>query len=160
MMIRVGIGEYKAAKSPAVISTLGLGSCVGVCLWDGGTRIGGLAHIMLPDSTISSTNNFNPGKFADTALPLLVSQMEDLGANKKRMVAKMAGGAQMFETKFELEMMKIGKRNVDAVRKILSQLNIKIVAEDVEGNYGRSIEFSCETGLLTVKSVGRGVKII
>jgi len=159
-MIRVGIGEFKSAKAPAVISTLGLGSCVGICLWDEFTKVGGLAHIMLPDSNLSTTNNFNPGKFADTAIPLLIYDMEELGANRKRIIAKIAGGAQMFEIKSQMEMMKIGKRNVEAVRKALSQFNIKIVAEDVEGNFGRSIEFNCDTGLLTVKSVGRGIKII
>lgn len=154
------MAEYKAAKSPATLITLGLGSCVGVVLYDRMNKIGGLAHILLPDSTLSSNKNFNPGKFADTAIDALIEDMLKLGINRSNLVSKIAGGAQMFKIKSENNIMQIGKRNVEAVRAKLNQLNIKLIAEDVEGNYGRTIEFFCETGELTIKTIGHGVRII
>jgi len=154
------MAEYKAAASPATLVCLGLGSCVGVVLYDEIKKIGGIAHIMLPDSKLSKKKDFNPGKFADTAIVVLIEQMKVLGANPNRLVSKIAGGAQMFQTKAENDIMKIGKRNVEAVKKQLASLNIRILAEDTEGFYGRTIEFSCETGKLTVKTIGHGTKII
>ncbi len=154
------MAEYKAAKSPATLITLGLGSCVGVVLYDSFAKIGGLAHVMLPDSNLSSKKDYNPGKFADTAIDALMQEMSKLGANERHIISKIAGGAQMFQIKSENNIMQIGKRNVEAVRTKLSKLNIKIVAEDVEGNYGRTIEFFCESGELTVKTIGHGTRIL
>lgn len=158
--VRVGMAEYKAAKSPAILVTLGLGSCVGVALYESAKKIGGLAHIMLPDSSLSGKRDFNPGKFADTAIDVLISDMVKMGADPKKIVSKIAGGAQMFKIKTENNLMQIGRRNVEAVRNRLAQLNIRIIGEDVEGNYGRTIEFDCETGRLTIKTIGYGVKVI
>jgi len=161
LIIRVGMAEYKAARSPATLVTLGLGSCVGVVLYDRVKKIGGLAHVMLPDSRLSSQKDFNPGKFADTAIDALLQDMLKLGANRKSdIISKIAGGAQMFKMKAESSIMQIGKRNVEAVKAKLNELDIKIVAEDVEGNYGRTIEFFCETGELTIKTIGHGVRIL
>lgn len=154
------MAEYKAAKSPYSLITLGLGSCVGVTLYDNLTKVGGLAHVMLPDSTLSGKKDYNPGKFADTAIDVLIEEMLKLGASKNRMVSKIAGGAQMFQIKSENNIMQIGKRNVEAVRNKLNQLNIRIVAEDVEGNYGRTIEFFCEDGRLAVRTIGHGARIL
>jgi len=160
IIIRVGMADYKAAKSPAILITLGLGSCVGVVLYDNLTKVGGMAHVMLPDSSLSNQKNFNPGKFADTAIEALIEDMLKFGASRNNIVSKIAGGAQMFKLKADSNIMQIGKRNVEAVRAKLQQLNIKIIAEDVEGNYGRTIEFYCETGELTVKTIGHGVRTI
>ncbi|HHV83555.1 chemotaxis protein CheD [Tepidanaerobacter syntrophicus] len=154
------MAEYKAAKSPYSLITLGLGSCVGVTLYDNLTKVGGLAHVMLPDSTLSGKKDYNPGKFADTAIDVLIEEMLRLGASKNRMVSKIAGGAQMFQIKSENNIMQIGKRNVEAVRNKLNQLNIRIIAEDVEGNYGRTIEFFCEDGRLAVRTIGHGTRIL
>ena len=154
------MADYKAAKSPAILITLGLGSCVGVVLYDNLKKVGGLAHVMLPDSSLSNQKNFNPGKFADTAIEALIEDMLKFGASRNNIVSKIAGGAQMFKLKADSNIMQIGKRNVEAVRAKLQQLNIKIIAEDVEGNYGRTIEFYCETGELTVKTIGHGVRTI
>ena len=157
-IVRVGMAEYKVAKSPTILVSLGLGSCVGVALYDSVKKIGGLAHIMLPDSNSSSKKLFNPGKFADTALDALLQEMIKLGANPRRIEGKIAGGAQMFQVKTDNNIMKIGKRNVEAVRAKLDSMNLKIIGQDVEGNYGRTIEFSCETGILTIKTIGKGTK--
>lgn len=158
--IRVGMADYKVAKSPATLVTLGLGSCVGVILYDSVNKVGGLAHVMLPDSKLSIKKDFNPGKFADTAIEALIAGIVKLGGDRSNFVSKIAGGAQMFQIKSENNLMQIGKRNVEAVRVKLAQLNIKILAEDVEGNHGRTIEFFCETGKLTIKTIGHGIKTL
>jgi len=160
IIIRVGMAEYKAAKSPAILITLGLGSCVGVVLYDKVKKVGGLAHIMLPDSNLSSQKIYNPGKFADTAIDALIQDMLKFGINRNNIVSKIAGGAQMFKIKSENNVMQIGKRNVEAVKAKLDKLNIKILAEDVEGTYGRTLEFFCETGELTIKTIGHGVRVL
>lgn len=154
------MAEYKAAKSPATLITLGLGSCVGVVLYDSISKVGGLAHVMLPDSNLSSKKDYNPGKFADTAIDALIRDMNRFGADKRNIVSKIAGGAQMFQIKSENNIMQIGKRNVEAVKAKLIQLNIRIIAEDVEGNYGRTIELYCKTGELTIKTIGHGNRIL
>lgn len=158
--VRVGMAEYKVAKSPSVLVSLGLGSCVGVALYESTKKIGGLAHIMLPDSSLSSKKDFNPGKFADTAIDMMIKDMVKIGVDPRKLIGKIAGGAQMFQIKSDSNIMQIGRRNVEAVRSKLALLNIKIISEDVEGNFGRTIEFDCETGELTIKTIGHGIKKI
>jgi chemotaxis protein CheD len=156
---KIGIAEFCAAKDPAVLMTLGLGSCVGVCLYDRAKRIVGMAHIMLPSST-EIKNNSNKAKFADTAIQMLILSMEGIGAAKSRMTAKIAGGAQMFSIKSSNELLRIGERNVEAVRRELKRQSVEIIAEDVGGNYGRTIEFSSRDGSLKIKTIGHGINVI
>ncbi|NMA65992.1 MAG: chemotaxis protein CheD [Clostridiaceae bacterium] len=158
-LIKVGMADLKVARHPSIITTLGLGSCVGIALYDKTTKIIGLAHIMLPNSKIS-TMVTNRAKFADTAIVDLVTNMLDLGAIKKYIVAKIAGGAQMFAFSSNNDIMRIGSRNIEATRSILSVLNVPIVSEDVGGNYGRTIEISSEDGMLMIKTIGSGIKYI
>lgn len=158
-IIEVGMADLNIAKEPAVLTTLGLGSCVGIALYDPQLRIGGLAHIMLPDST-QIKNNSNKAKFADTAIEQLVQLMINEGARKTRMVAKIAGGAHMFEFKNMDDAMRIGTRNVTAVVQILSSIGIPIIAQDTGDNYGRTIELHTLTGMLHVKTIGHGVRQI
>ena len=155
----LGIAEFRAAKDPAVLITLGLGSCVGVCLYDRMKKVIGMAHIMLPSST-EIKNNANKAKFADTAIKMLVEDMEAMGADRKRITAKIAGGAQMFSFKTSNDLLKIGERNIDAVRKELERHRIEIVAEDVGGTYGRTIEFNSGDGSLSIKTIGHGTNVI
>lgn len=158
-MIKVGMADLNVCKVPDNLTTLGLGSCVGVALYDPTTKISGMLHCMLPDSS-KITNNSNIAKFADTGLDELVKRMTALGAGKARLVAKIAGGAQMFNFSSGNEMMRVGDRNVEAVKKKLAELKIPIKAEETGANYGRTIEFYSETGKLLIKSVGREKKYI
>ncbi|NLY49112.1 MAG: chemotaxis protein CheD [Clostridiales bacterium] len=158
-LIKVGMADANVCKPPDVITTLGLGSCVGIVLYDPSVKIAGLVHIMLPDST-KILNNSNKYKFADTGIDMLIEEMSRLGASKRKLVAKIAGGAQMFAFNNNLEMMRIGDRNVEATKEKLKKLGIPILAEDTGENYGRTIEFDPETGLMTVKSFGRDLKIL
>jgi len=159
-MIKVGMADLKICKAPDAVTTLGLGSCVGVAIRDPQTKIGGLAHVMLPDST-AIQNNSNIPKFADTGTKELVRQLVGAGANKARLVAKIAGGAQMFAFQNNNnDLMAVGARNVASVKKTLQELGIKILAEDTGANYGRTVEFFPETGDYVIKSVGKPVKTI
>ncbi|MCR5607748.1 MAG: chemotaxis protein CheD [Lachnospiraceae bacterium] len=158
-MIRVGMADLKVCESPGVLTTLGLGSCVGIVLYDSLSKIGGMVHVMLPDST-KFNHNENKAKYADTGIESLMENMLGVGAHKERIVAKIAGGAQMFAFSSDSDALRIGERNVEAVKKILDTKNIKIMAEDTGLNYGRTIEFYTETGELLIKSVGKPDKKI
>lgn len=159
VVIKVGMADLKTAKAPDTLTTLGLGSCIGIALWDSTTKIGGLAHIMLPDST-KIRNNSNIAKFADTGIVELVRQMEVLGVPRRRMVAKIAGGAKMFEVAGTTSVGNIGEKNAIASKKTLQELGIPILAEDTGLNYGRTVELDCSNGDYIIKAVGKSVKKI
>lgn len=160
-MIKVGMADLKTCKAPDTITTLGLGSCVGIAIRDPQTKIGGLAHIMLPDSTQITSQTLNVPKFADTGVKELVEQIVKAGGNRTRLVAKIAGGAQMFAFQGSgNELMAVGERNAKAVRKVLGELKIPILADDCGANYGRTVIFDPETGDYVIKAVGKPVKTI
>ncbi len=155
-VIKVGMADLNIAKNPDTLITLGLGSCVGVVLYDPILKIGGMSHFMLPDST-QIKNNSNLAKFADTAIDVLIDKMTQVGARQSRLVAKLAGGAQMFDFKKASDAMRIGYRNDLAARKILNELNIPIIASDTGKNYGRTIELHTSSGILIVKTIKHGL---
>lgn len=159
VVIKVGMADLKTGKNPDIITTLGLGSCIGIALWDSGTKIGGLAHIMLPDST-KIKNNSNIAKFADTGIEELVRQMEALGAPRRRLVAKIAGGAKMFEVSGSTSVGNVGEKNALASKAKLKELGIPILAEDTGLNYGRTVELDCSNGDYIIKAVGKPIKKI
>ena len=158
-VIKVGMADLNTCKSPDVITTLGLGSCIGLTLYDPVTKIGGMVHYMLPDST-QVRNHENIAKFADTGIEELLKRVIAAGANKTRLVAKIAGGAKMFETTGVSSTGNIGARNAEAAKQILKQKGIRLVAEDTGLNYGRTVELHCETGEFYIKSVGKAIKVI
>lgn len=158
-VIKVGMADLKVCVSPDAVTTLGLGSCVGIAVRDPVTKIGGLAHVMLPDSTQIKENSNIP-KFADTGIEELVKQVVAKGANKSRLVAKIAGGAQMFAFSTNNNLVRVGERNVMASKKKLQELGIKILAEDTGENYGRTVIFYPETGDFVIRAVGKPEKTI
>lgn len=158
-IIKVGMADLSIAKEPHILTTLGLGSCVGITLYDPQLKIGGLAHVMLPDST-QIKNNENKAKFADTAIEVLLQLMINEGARKNRIVAKIVGGAHMFEFKNVDDIMRIGTRNVTSVIQNLNERRIPIIAQDTGDNYGRTIELYTSTGVLRVKTIGHGIREI
>ncbi|MFZ3576630.1 chemotaxis protein CheD [Virgibacillus sp. DJP39] len=159
-VIKVGIADLKLVKAPDVVRTSGLGSCVGVVIYDLRKKIGGLAHVMLPDSAIGKKDNINIYKYADTAIDSLVNQLYSLGVQKKSLQAKLAGGSQMFQFATSSNMMRIGPRNVEAVEEKLSEHKIPIISSDVGGNCGRTIEFDPNSGKLKVRTVHKGETFI
>lgn len=161
-IIKVGMADLKTCVSPDGVTTLGLGSCVGIAIRDPQTKIGGLAHIMLPDSTAMRNGQINIAKFADTGIVELVRQMERLGAMRARMVAKLAGGATMFpfHGQGNVNVGQVGERNVEASIAKLRELKIPIIAQDTGANYGRTVIFYPETGDYHIRAVGRSETII
>lgn len=157
-LIKVGMADLNVGSGDSFIRTTGLGSCVGLTLFDPVTKIAGMAHVMLPSSDISRDGQLNVAKFADTAVPELLSRMLAQGAARSRLVAKMAGGSQMFAFTSGNDTMRIGPRNVESCKQMLESLNIPLAAEDTGGNYGRTIEIACSTGILYIRSVQKGVK--
>lgn len=158
-LIRVGMADYKVGKSPATLISYGLGSCIGVSLYDPQLKVGGLLHIMLPDSKQARASD-NPAKFADTGLPLMLKDVLALGAVKTRLVAKLAGGAQMFAFQNATDVMRVGSRNAEAVKKLLQANGIKIIAEDTGGTYGRTVSIDLTNGSYKVKTIDKGEKEI
>ncbi|WP_455684571.1 chemotaxis protein CheD [Thomasclavelia sp.] len=153
-IITVGIAEAKIIFGEDILVTYALGSCVGVCLYEVENKIAGMVHILLPkqQNAVIGSNEY---KFADSGIRKLVDKMEKKGANRRRLVAKIAGGAEMFKT--EETKTGIGNRNVIAVKETLQALYIPIIAEHTGNNYGRSIWFSCKDGSLKIKTVNKGI---
>ncbi|WP_415382769.1 chemotaxis protein CheD [Halosimplex sp. TS25] len=149
--IKVGIAESKVSHADAVLTTSGLGSCLGVAVYDDEADVAGLLHVMLP--SIDEMEGKNEAKFADSGIRDLVDEMERLGAERERMEAKIAGGSDMLD--FSESGSGIGVRNVERGRQTLAEFDIPIVGEDVGGDHGRSLRLETRTGDLIVKSANR-----
>lgn len=149
--ISVTMGRFAIAESPAMVETLGVGSCMVVCLYDPEKKIGGMAHIMLSRSPSSAAEEVNePAKYADTGIQRLIGGMSHRGAVLQRMEAKIAGGAEMFE-RFSGLLNGIGRQNSDAVQELLRAMHIPIRSVDIGGSVGRSVRFVLETGAMEVR---------
>ncbi len=156
---KVGIADLNVCSAPNMITTIGLGSCVGIAIRDPALGIGGLVHIMLPDSTqIAGSSNL--AKFADTGIAELVRLMERRGCSRWRMEAKIAGGAQMFAFRSKTELAGVGMRNVEASKSKLKELGIPLKAEDTGKDYGRTVVYYPENGNYEIRAVGKSVIII
>lgn len=153
-IIKIGMAELDICKSPDAVSTLGLGSCVGVVLRDPSTKIGGMVHVMLPDST-KIKNSDKVAKFADTGIDALIEKMVSAGAKRSNLEAKLAGGAQMFNFQNTMTVIRVGDRNVEACKEKLTQLKIPILAEDTGENYGRTVIYYPEDGKFVIRAVGK-----
>lgn len=158
-IIKVGMADLNICVSPDGITTLGLGSCVGIAIRDPSTKIGGLAHIMLPDSH-EIRNSSNIPKFADTGIAELVRLIVAKGASRDRLVAKIAGGAQMFAFQNTNQAMRVGDRNVESTLKVLKEMNIRVLAQDTGNSYGRTVIFYPETGDFVIRAVGKPERVI
>lgn len=157
--IVVRISELRAANGESVLTTMGLGSCVAIAVHDPASGVGGLAHILLPSRSLSRSGD-NPGRFPQSALPALLEEMRLLGADRRRLVARLVGGASMFSTLIPAGSMQMGERNVIAVREVLNQLAIPVIAELVGGNRGRSVWFHVAAGRVVVRSVGEREEVL
>jgi len=154
-LIKVSMADYKVGRNPASLISYGLGSCVGIAFFEPIAKVGGLAHIMLPDSKQARLSD-NPAKFADTCLPLMLSDILKMGALKSRITAKIAGGAQMFAFANTTDILRVGARNAEAVRLMLKKMEIRLVADDTGGNFGRTVELKLDTGIYRIKTIDKG----
>jgi len=151
--IEVTMGKGTVTRAPHIISSSGLGSCVVVTLYDTRRKLGGLAHIMLPDS--SSLNGYHPPyQCADTAIAALIKGLRSMRASPQDVVAKLVGGARMFISSDDFGP-GIGGQNLISVKRILKRRRIPVIAENTGGNYGRSVEFYLDSGKVMVRAIGR-----
>lgn len=154
----IGMAEIGIVKAPQKITTLGLGSCIGVALYDRVSKIGGMVHIVMPDS--GNKPGICKAKFADTGVDELLRQMIKAGANRNTIVAKMAGGAHMFGGLGKTDSLRVGERNAYKSKLAIMRLHLPLMVEDVGGTYGRTIELDTTDGSLLIKAVGKGSKVV
>ena len=158
--VRVKVADYAVRRGPHVLSTIGLGSCVAIALYDRATKVGGLAHILLPSRAMSHETS-NPAKFPETIVPLMIEEMRGLGAgDPTRMSAKIVGGASMFGQLITGTGVNVGERNVSATREALAASRIQLIAEDTGLDYGRSVYFHLADGRVEVRSLKKGDRVI
>jgi chemotaxis protein CheD len=151
----IGIADLAVGKDSDTLVTYALGSCVGIALWDAEKKQGGLVHIMLPSSRENSNPSDNFRKFADTGIQELIQSLGLVGSPKNKLVAKIAGGAKMFATNSSL--FNIGERNVEAVKRYLQLMKIPIKGSDTGLDYGRTVFFHTDTGILEVKATNKNM---
>ncbi len=152
----VGISQLAVCRSPEQLTCLGLGSCVAVILYDATSKIGGMVHVLLPKAP---PNVIEEQKYADSGTRRLIHEMHVYGAPKQRLVAKLVGGAQMFAN-LNVQLANIGKLNLTETRKVLREYSIKVVAEDTEGDRGRSATLDTSNGRVTVKKAFSPIRVI
>lgn len=153
----VKVADWAAESGEAVIITLGLGSCVACILYDAAAQVGGLVHILLPSLTLARERT-NPAKFAETAVPFLVKEMQSLGASPDRLRARLVGGAAMFSNLGSPGVALMGERNIQATREALKAAHIPVIAEDTGLGYGRSVYLHLPKGRVEVRSVQHGIR--
>ena len=158
--VRVKVADYAVRRGPQVIATIGLGSCVAIALYDRDSRVGSLAHILLPSPAMSRETD-NPAKFPETIVPVMLAEMRALGARSAGGVsAKIVGGASMFGQLVSGSGINVGERNVIATREVLATLGIPLLAEDTGLDYGRSVYFHLADGRVEVRSLKRGDRVL
>jgi chemotaxis protein CheD len=155
----VKVADWAAERGDGVIVTLGLGSCVAIMLHDPHTHAGAMAHVLLPSTSLAHDST-NQAKFPDTAVPFLIERLKALGADPRRLVAKLAGGASMFSQLVTPGTIQMGERNVLAARMSLRAAGIPIVRESVGGDRGRSVRFHVQDGRVEIRSVGADTHVI
>lgn len=155
----VGMAEIHVSTGPAQFTCLGLGSCIGLALLDPQAKVTGMIHIMLP-AAFPDRPVDKVGKFADTGITELIDRLKKIGAVPSRLIAAYCGGAQVFQMGNGESKMDIGIRNAAAVQEILKKLNIKVVAQDVGGNSGRTMIYDSESGNITVRTVLGGERVL
>jgi len=156
----IGMSEIHIAKGPVKMICLGLGSCIGFCLYDPTTNITGMVHIMLPSSNNHDVKD-KLGKYADTAIPELLRQLDKAGVNKDKLIAVYSGGAHVFQFSTQQDStLDVGKRNAESVQQIYKNLGLRCVANDIGGKHGRTFSFCSETKIFTVKTLIEGEKTL
>ena len=149
----IGLGEMQVSKNPSVVlACLGLGSCIGLCAYDPVSKVAGMAHIVLPSS--EGRNAGNSPKYADTAVPALVEAMCNIGANERRLVIKMAGGAQMSGGPGASAIFKTGEKNIEATKETLAKHGIRLVSSETGGKHGRTVRLYVDSGRVSVAAAG------
>lgn len=156
-LIEVGISDMKLSKTPDKLITRGLGSCVGITLYDPLKKTGGMAHAMLPDAGKASID-INPLRFVNYVIKQMVHEMEKAGSNRKNMEAKLFGGAHMFGFLSSEAVLNVGDKNVEMSKSVLSEMGINVAADETGGTFGRTVTLNLENGKVTIKTIAWGEK--
>lgn len=154
----VRVADLVTGQREGALRVLGLGSCVAVVIWDASTRVGGVAHVLLPAPPPRGTQAYAPGRYAQTAVPCLIDRVLELGAARAGLTARLAGGASMFASLMAPGLIHTGERNVLAAREALHRAAVPVTAEWVGGDFGRTIVFDLATGTVTATSVHHGAR--
>lgn len=144
----IRMGEYKVARD-VILTGTGIGSCLLICLYEPKSKVGGMAHAMLP----LHGEQKQSAKYADSAIDIMLSEMEKNGANRKKVEARLVGGAKMFQTQTNDSALAIGAKNVKNAKEKLEKEGIPLIGEDTGGTHGRSAEFDLSNGVITIKTV-------
>ena len=152
----VRVAELRAATAGTTLVTVGLGSCVAIVLHDPVSRVGGLAHVLLPSPALARSASRRPARVPQTAIPAMLAAMTELGADRRRIQARLAGGASMFANLASPGTIQMGERNLVATRTVLLQHEVPILAEAVGGAFGRTVTFTIADGRVMVSSVAHG----
>lgn len=150
------VAELRAATAGTTLVTVGLGSCVAIVLHDPASRVGALAHVLLPSPALARSATHRPARVPQTAVPAMLAAMTELGANRRRIRARLVGGASMFASLASPGTIQMGERNLVATRAVLLQHEIPIMAEAVGGDFGRTVTFTIADGGVVVSSVAHG----
>lgn len=157
--ILVKVAEVQVLQGEAEFLCVGLGSCMGVALFDPVSDVAGMAHVVLPEAPENGSKE-RPGKCADSAIPHLLNTMERLGADRSRVVAAVAGGAQVCFGKQVPAPLALGARNAQAVQRTLEQCGVRCVGSDVGGNYGRTFSLETGSGKVTVRTPSEPERVL
>ena len=155
----VKVADLRVGECADVLVTIGLGSCVAIVLHDPVAQVGGLAHVLLPSPALARRDS-NPGKVPQTAVPRLLELMAERGASRRRVVARIAGGASMFAALAPPGSIQMGERNIVASRQVLHMSGIPLIGESTGADYGRTVRLIVETGQVEIQSVAHGVHVI
>jgi chemotaxis protein CheD len=153
----VEMAQAAQAEAPAKLVTRGLGSCLGITIYDPVKKIGGMIHAMLPDIGKAKTQT-NPARFVNSALKKIVEEMEKKGCSRSRLVAKVFGGAHMFSFIVSDGSLNVGQKNIEMAESVLNEMRIKIAAQETGGTFGRTIELNLDDGKVLIKTVSWGEK--
>ncbi|HKO15439.1 MAG TPA: chemotaxis protein CheD [Gemmatimonadaceae bacterium] len=153
--VRVKVADYAMGVAGQTLTTIGLGSCVAIVLYDPVARVGGLAHVLLPHESMARDRD-NPAKFPASAVALLLAEITRLGGDARRARAKLVGGASMFGNLLPSGGINIGERNVLAAREALAARGIPIVGEDTGSDHGRTVVLHLDDGRVEIRSLKKG----
>ena len=158
-LIEVQMGKMELAQVPERLVTRGLGSCLGITIYDPVKKVGAMVHPMLPDMDKSKIKS-NPSRFVNSGIHLALQELEKKGCFRSRMEIKMFGGAHMFSFINADSALNVGQKNIEMAHAVFKELNIKILVEEVGGTFGRTIELDTESGKVLVKTVSWGEKVV
>ncbi|HSO27515.1 MAG TPA: chemotaxis protein CheD [Anaerolineales bacterium] len=154
-LLSVGLGEIVVSKDPQdILVAYGLGSCLGIGMHDPQTGITGLLHAILPSSTQNGAKIEQPGKYVDSGIKSMLALLQENGAQRSRLIVRVAGGANMLTAPGFAQVMNIGLRNIETALAVFGALQLTIASREVGGHVGRTVRFYVTDGRMTIRTAG------